>query len=634
MTAGALRHRPAREILGLEFERVSPAAQLAMAITIAALWLLGRRYAGLVHDAILYTAIGLHRLEPAALAGDLFFAHGGQDAYTLFPAFYAPLIGALGPGAAALAVTVAGQVAFLAAAAGLVWQLARGPLRWWCLALLAVVSGYYGGVGVFRLAEPFATARTFAEPLVVAALACTLAARHRLALAALAAAFLLHPIVAVPGILAVLLWHALGAGAAWRVLLPSALVAAAILAAPWHWPGLRFDAEWLAAVQQRSPHLFVSRWLAPDWARFAWGFALAWLAAAHADARVRRLIAAVAVTVAGATVFSWLAADVLDHALATSLQLWRAHWLLHLLALVLVPVVVAGLWRGGSTARAAAACVAASVCFGRFELPAAAVLAFAGVALSWLAGRRAEAIGNRGLRIVVALAGCAAAAGLLFDLQERLPLEYAPHASAGWPALLHMVTALGGLLPVGVVLLLFAHSRRTGVALALSLAAFAFSVAAWDARTGWRRMLEQAHGQPNPFRAALRPASPVYWDAPGVPAWLLLSEPSWFSVDQGGGIIFSRATALEYARRERATRSLRAAMQDCSAAVSSGCLIPARAAGALCADPQGPRYVVFNAPIEEITGPAWTLPRDGFAGTQRWHLYACANVLRDSPARK
>ena len=165
-----MKSRTAQEVLGLRFDRLPVASHAALVLALGALWLLGRRYGGVIHDASIYVLQGMRVLEPASFARDLFFLHGAQDAFTLFPQVYALLIGAFGAGNAARVVTVTGQIAFFAAAGALVFRIATGQARWWSMALLAVVSGYYGGVGVFRLAEPFATARTLSEPLVLAAL--------------------------------------------------------------------------------------------------------------------------------------------------------------------------------------------------------------------------------------------------------------------------------------------------------------------------------------------------------------------------------------------------------------------------------------------------------------------------------
>ena len=142
--------RPASERLGLD-RPLSRTAGAALVLGLVALWLLGRRYTGLTHDASVYVVQALRQLDPGAFDGDLFFRFGSQDAYTLFPQLYAPLVAALGAGPAATAVTCLGQGLFLASAAALVCRLAPGRARWWSLVLLASVSGYYGGVGVFGL---------------------------------------------------------------------------------------------------------------------------------------------------------------------------------------------------------------------------------------------------------------------------------------------------------------------------------------------------------------------------------------------------------------------------------------------------------------------------------------------------
>src|SRR5215212_2772952 len=115
----ASRGARAQDVLGLRFDRLPPLAWAALVLALAALWLLGRRYGGITHDASLYIVQGLRVVDPMSFARDLFFAHGAQDAYTAFPRIYALLIGLFGPGNAAIAVTIAGQIAFFAAAAAL-----------------------------------------------------------------------------------------------------------------------------------------------------------------------------------------------------------------------------------------------------------------------------------------------------------------------------------------------------------------------------------------------------------------------------------------------------------------------------------------------------------------------------------
>jgi len=629
-----MRNTPVHEALGLRFDRLSPAACAALALSLAALWLFGRRYAGFTHDASIYVLQGLRVLDPESFAGDLFFMHGSQDAYTVFPRIYALLIGAAGAGNAAMMITIAGQIAFFAAAAALVFRIATGQVRWWSVALLSVISGYYGGIGVFRVAEPFATARTLAEPLVLAALACALANRHRTALAALAAAIALHPLVAAPGIAAVFLWHAMARPRLlWLIPVLVSLVAAVAIV----WPGLalRFDAPWLAVVQERSPHLFIARWLLPDWSRFLWGLIVAWMAARFVEPPVRRLILAVAAIGLAAVAASWIAADLLDNAFVAGLQLWRAHWLLNFFAIVLVPVAAAGLWRSGNNAaRAAAACIAASCCFGRAELPASMVLAALAAALDASERRHPGWMGYGFLRLSLLAVLCAASAGLLFEIQFRLPHAYGAIRPPAWTDYVAAAATVGGLLPLAVLLWLAACSRFAYAAAGLAAAAFAASVAAWDARAPWPRFIEQASMGANAFRSALPPGAQVFWPGLHGRTWLVLGRPTWISDDQGAGIVFHRQTAIEYAERKLASRDLKSAIDNCEMVEQPACRIDARLARELCGRQDGPDYLVLNASVDGYSGIEWPLPPEIGSGRQSLFLFACRAFAANEKGRR
>lgn len=620
----AFWNQPAAEALGLRFDR--PMGRIAAALVLAALWLLGRRYGGITHDATLYVAQALHRLDPRSFEHDLFFAHGSQDAYSLFSLLYAPLVHALGPAYAAMATTMLGQIAFVAGAWALIGRLAPASLprsvRWWSLALLALISGYYGGGGVFRFAEPFATARTLAEPLVLAALACTLASRTRTAIAALALAALLHPLVAAPGCAVLLLWHAMERRA-WLLGLCAAGLAAGIGAFAWPGYGPRLDAPWMQALLERSPHLFVTYWPLPDWARILWGLCVAWLATRFMQAPARRLvIAALAVAAAGIAA-SALAVDLLHNAFAAGLQMWRAHWLMQLFAIMALPIAAAGLWRSGGAARLAAACLAASCCFGRSEQLFAALLALAAAGLHASERRWPGWMGERLFRLALVAPLAAAAAGLLFEVQSRLPLEYVAAGTGSWTDYLPAATSLGVLLPLAALVWLGAHSRLEHVVSVAAALLLAGSLAAWDARKPWSRFVERETPQSESLRRALSPGAEVFWADASSPAWLLLRTPNWFSADQGAGIVFNRETALEYSARKQASRDLRSANADCLMRPDGkACAVDALRARALCARRDGPDYLVLDEPVEGRSFQAELVDELG-SKRRSFYVYAC-----------
>jgi hypothetical protein len=113
----------------------------------------------------------------------------------------------------------------------------------------------------------------------------------------------------------------------------------------------------------------------------------------------------------------------------------------------------------------------------------------------------------------------------------------------------------------------------------------------------------------------------------------VLGRPTWFSVDQGAGIVFSRETAIEYDRRKLASRALRSSMDHCDRVAPPDCDIEPRSVRALCEQSGGPDYVVLNAPIEGRKMAEWLLPPGIGPGRQMLHLYACRDLVATSGSR-
>ena len=240
-------------------------------------------------------------------------------------------------------------------------------------------------------------------------------------------------------------------------------------------------------------------------------------------------------------------------------------------------------------------------------------------------------MGAKLLRVAMVAAIGAASVGLLLDVQSRLPSVYGAAQPASWADYLPAVGSLGGLVPLASLLWLAACSRFHVAAAALAAAAFLGSVAVWDARAPWQRFIEQAAGQQNPFRNALTPQAQVFWSDPNGPVWLALGTATWFSVDQGAGIAFSRATAMEYDARKRASESLRGRIQNCAMAHPAECRIDSRVAIALCRRPAGPDYLVLNGLIDGHSAAAqWRMPAAIGPRRPTLHLYSCRDLAGKS----
>jgi len=143
------------------------------ALGMGGLYLLLHPYEGIDGDARIYVGRALADLDPDGVGRDLMFTHDGQSRFSLFPVALRALVGALGPGPAALAVSLVGLIAWFCAASALAAALGAGRRRWVVLAAMAVLPASYGYPGIFRVGEALATPRTLAEAAVLAGLAAS-----------------------------------------------------------------------------------------------------------------------------------------------------------------------------------------------------------------------------------------------------------------------------------------------------------------------------------------------------------------------------------------------------------------------------------------------------------------------------
>src|SRR5882672_1294978 len=179
---------------------------LSLALMLVTLWLALHGYHGLTGDGQIYAFQAFARLHPQ-LTADLYLQNTSQDQFTLFSPAYAWCIGLLGLEHAARLLTLVFSVWFLAAAWNFASAVAGRPTAWLAAAFLLIVAGSYGASGVFRILDPFLTARLPAEALIITALGCYVRGMKRLGLLLALGALLIHPLMALPGLLFIVcLW--------------------------------------------------------------------------------------------------------------------------------------------------------------------------------------------------------------------------------------------------------------------------------------------------------------------------------------------------------------------------------------------------------------------------------------------
>jgi len=150
----------------------------------------------------------------------------------------------------------------------------------------------------------------------------------------------------------------------------------------------------------------------------------------------------------------------------------------------------------------------------------------------------------------------------------------------------------------------------------------------------WARFVEHASVGSNPFRDALPSGAQVFWPGVHSRVWLALGTPTWFSADQGAGIVFSRDTAIEYANRKRASGELQSSIDNCLMVAQPACRIEARPARELCERKDGPDYVVLNARVNGYPALEWLLPSEIGPGRQSLFLYSCRDLAKNLKGRR
>ncbi|MEJ1960443.1 MAG: hypothetical protein WDO56_02355 [Gammaproteobacteria bacterium] len=224
-------------------QRLLPAITLGCALLVV--WILRHPFVGLTHDSQIYLIQGLASLSPDLYSNDIFLRYGSQDKFTIFSSVFASAMGLLGIENAAVALTCTAQAAFILATILLARVLMPERLVWVSIALLSAVPAVYGPGQIFSVLEDFVTPRLFAETLGIVGLVAFLRGRIWLAAAFGLVSMLLHPLMAMGGIVVAILASTMPLRVKAFIFAGGALVAAAALA----WLGLHghqvvFDEFW------------------------------------------------------------------------------------------------------------------------------------------------------------------------------------------------------------------------------------------------------------------------------------------------------------------------------------------------------------------------------------------------------
>jgi hypothetical protein len=615
-------------------------ALAALGLLALATWLLLHPYRGLYHDSVIYTLFALAKMHPDALNSDIFLRFGSQDSFTLFTPLYVTTIHLLGLEHAAALLLFIAQLGLLVCA----WLLARRfvqPLEaTLAVALLVLLPSEYGSGDTFHYLEDFLTPRMLAEVLTLAAVLAAVRERYWIAAGAVAAAMLLHPLMAVAGVAFLVLTFlvprrpklTLGLAAVGLI----ATLALVIAIAP---AGRLEDKDWMYNVRITSGYLFLGTWSLADWCRTAVPLAvlaIGW--SVGMTPLLRRLCAGALATVACGMVITAIFADRLHVSLFISLQAWRWTWLADVLALTLAPVILQSCWQRGYSGRIAAVVLVTSWVFRGLPpdlLCVAAAIAFATLPAGWGQDRYWRPV-FLGACAMLGLAIC-------LDLSDRF--SYMPAADAIHPAWLQLARracadgVIPGLVLAGAWALLRHSASRAGnlvIAVAGALACVVLIPPGWSDYSSAHYTPEFAAKFAS-WREQIPARAEVLWPDTPVGAWYVLERPSYWSNYQIVGAIFSKEKAIIMGRRTSSI-ALAPEIPDSGSHAKTGSdepaaaeLLPPQTASrldlkgmiAVCADPDL-QYIVSWMPVTHT--PFAPVNVEPSRPNRRLYLYRCTDL--------
>ena len=537
------------------------ASAIALTLVLLLAWTLTHQL-GFDGDAKLYAFQALARLQPS-LTQDIFLQNASQDHYTIFPALYAHIIAFFGLRNAEAGLTILFKLGGLVGVGVLAHSFSVFRYQFLIIAAFIILPAGYGAQHAFRYSEDWLTARTLAETLIIVAIAVHFSGRVWLGLLLAIAAALVHPIMALPGVLMLLLSRAplkIGAIAAASVMVLS--LVCALLSSTFslreHFLAL-MDADWLEIVAARSPFLFPQRWSYEDWtlnARPIMSLVLTIASSSdpsNGDPRLRKFAAAALLVGVTGLALASIAGGIGPVALFVQGQAWRWIWVTCFCAVIaLVPTV----FHMGKDSRNGSLC--AMLLVAGWLIPSEiGVLFFGACALLWLARRQLGEVTRRHASWIVGLATAIVIIwlGSRYWTRKEVLLPGAGRYSALIALLCHSMKII--LLPAALSALLIHIITRMksrlalltlclfiGLASALMLPSAVRDVVRLSAMvetkefTDWQRIIPRDATVvmvPSPVSAAV--------------TWFMLDRPSYLSVDQSSGVVFSSATAREIRRR-------------------------------------------------------------------------------------
>lgn len=524
-----------------------------------ALWLLNHRYAGIWHDARIYTLMAVHELVPQQFIADPWFSKGAADGFSIFPSVYAWIISKSDIAHAAKFLVALGALLWLGSTYCFcysVFQRRQASLLF--LLLSCVPLAYSPDSQILVVCENFVTSRIFAIPLVLAALSAALSGYLRVAVAALILAIFLHPLVAIWGVGVVLIMTQEDR----KVAIGTTLGASAfilLLSNPLHLPALeKMPPDWQEVVRETAVIVFHKIWPEIAVEGPLWWLAALLLAARLGTRKLSRLYLATAHIGSFALLASLIVSYYTQNTLLVQIQPWRALWLVAFFGFV------AAIDLACATFNMTGGMAISAFLLATFLLKdsgGAILLLCIAVALAAKPDRFVHQLSTCGVqlnRVLWKAIGCLIllyVPGAIVDAHIFFSMDAVPRSSIA----VDNLAAIGHQLQWGLLPILCWHflksekdAGRLRATLVVALVAVGFAWIYWDGRSNFQRYAEGRYkvgGSGEAFSTALRAGETVYWLNNPLRVWFDVGAPSYVSSVQAIGIVFSYDRMKEVKRR-------------------------------------------------------------------------------------
>ncbi|MDS4022595.1 MAG: hypothetical protein RKR03_19125 [Candidatus Competibacter sp.] len=609
------------------------------ALFIVGLFLIKHPYTGIRHDGILYTGQALLHLYPDNIKNDLFFAFGSQDNFTIFSNIYALVFEIAGPSTGTILILALSLLAFFGASFFLLKSFASGRHLWFGLFFLAGFSTYYGSKHIFSFAEPFLTARSVAEPLCLFSLLLLLRGSYWAALALVIIAATFHPLIALPVLAIWWIFRCLNNPKWWwlggiALILP---LMAAFGVTPFNQLFNSFDREWLSIIEEYNNNLFILLWNPNDWFSIIYDIVILALVLRHLDERQRFFLKSVIAIGIGGIIISLVGADIINNVFLTGLQLWRSQWIMHYFAVSLTPLLASQLLRQGDCSILAAWLLVTALI--SINHPVGFILIAIAMLLILINSRHSISISKQ-ISIMLKITCLIIVVAISFQ-DIKFSLAKLDAFLPWWDRPANPYLSFAASTPFAIVVLLGAFywlsTRRitpSSYRLAFVLFILTFSIFYWDQRTSWAKFVENGLNKEHQFKRYIASGNQVYWQNNLLSTWLLLQRPNYYANFQAAGLVFNRATAMEYAKRDKVFEIMVFQEQLCGVLNllnnNYACELDIEAVREVCQNSPKLDFLILQSELKGFVEDKWVFKPEKATNEIPFYLYTCNKFRQPS----